>query len=92
MRRPACLFSAMVVLFLSSALLAPSLCGGQSPVVIRLPPSHLQAAMDNKVLKAQPTKPSKKPATPSSSRSIRAGSWAMNANMVRKMHGDQAAC
>jgi TRAP-type C4-dicarboxylate transport system substrate-binding protein len=89
MRRPACLFTAMVVLFLFSTLLAPPFACGQSPVIIKLATLAPEGSAWIQVLKAAADEAQQKTGNAVQFKIYPGGVMGDERDMVRKMHIDQ---
>ena len=86
MRRPACLLTAMAVLFLFSPLLAPRVAWGQSPVVIKLATLAPEGSPWIQVLKAAADEAQQKTGNAVQFKIYPGGVMGDERDMVRKMH------
>ena len=86
MRRPACLLTVMVVLFLSSTLLAPQFVGGQSSVVIKLATLAPEGSPWIQVLKAAADEAQQKTGNAVQFKIYPGGVMGDERDMIRKMH------
>ena len=86
MRRPACLLTAMAVLFLFSPLPAPRVAWGQSPVVIKLATLAPEGSPWIQVLKAAADEAQQKTGNAVQFKIYPGGVMGDERDMVRKMH------
>lgn len=86
MRRPACVFIAMVVLFLFGTLLPPPFAGGQSPVIIKLATLAPEGSPWIQVLKAAADEAQQKTGNAVQFKIYPGGVMGDERDMVRKMH------
>ena len=86
MRRPACLLTAMAVLFLFSPLPAPRVAWGQSPVVIKLATLAPEGSPWIQVLKAAADETQQKTGNAVQFKIYPGGVMGDERDMVRKMH------
>jgi len=86
MRRPACLLTAMVVLFLFGPLPAPRVAWGQSPVVIKLATLAPEGSPWIQVLKAAADETQQKTGNAVQFKIYPGGVMGEERDMVRKMH------
>jgi TRAP-type C4-dicarboxylate transport system substrate-binding protein len=86
MRRPACLFTAMVVLFLFGTLLPPPFAEGQSPVIIKLATLAPEGSPWIQVLKAAADEAQQKTGNAVQFKIYPGGVMGDERDMVRKMH------
>jgi TRAP-type C4-dicarboxylate transport system substrate-binding protein len=86
MRRPACLFIVMVVLFLFGSLLPPPFAEGQSPVIIKLATLAPEGSPWIQVLKAAADESQQKTGNAVQFKIYPGGVMGDERDMVRKMH------
>ena len=86
MLRPACLFTAMAVLFLFGTLLPPQFAGSQSPVVIKLATLAPEGSPWIQVLKAAADETQQKTGNAVQFKIYPGGVMGDERDMVRKMH------
>ncbi|MDO8944359.1 MAG: TRAP transporter substrate-binding protein DctP, partial [Desulfobacterales bacterium] len=86
MRRPACLFIAMVVLFLFGSLPPPQFAGGQSPVIVKLATLAPEGSPWIQVLKAAADEAQQKTGNAVQFKIYPGGVMGDERDMVRKMH------
>ena len=86
MHRPACLFIAMVVLFLFGTLLPPQFAEGQSPVIIKLATLAPEGSPWIQVLKAAADEAQQKTGNAVQFKIYPGGVMGDERDMVRKMH------
>lgn len=86
MRRPVCLFTAMVVLFLSGSLLTPQFVCGQSPVTLKLATLAPDGSAWMQVLKAAADEAQQKTGNAVQFKIYPGGVMGDERDMVRKMH------
>jgi TRAP-type C4-dicarboxylate transport system substrate-binding protein len=86
MRRPACLFTAIVGFFLSSALPAPPSAWGQSPVIIKIATLAPEGSSWIQVLKAAADEAQQKTGNAVQFKIYPGGVMGDERDMVRKMH------
>lgn len=86
MRRPACLFTAMVVFFFSSVLLVPPSACAQSPVIIKLATLAPEGSSWVQALKAAADETQKKTGNAVQFKIYPGGVMGDERDMVRKMH------
>ena len=86
MRRPACLFTAIAVLFLFGTLLPPQFAGSQSPVVIKLATLAPEGSPWIQVLKAAADETQQKTGNAVQFKIYPGGVMGDERDMVRKMH------
>jgi len=86
MRRPVCLFTAMVVLFLSGSLLTPQFVCGQSPVTLKLATLAPDGSAWMQVLKAAAEEVQQKTGNAVQFKIYPGGVMGDERDMVRKMH------
>ncbi len=86
MRRPACLLTAMVVLFLFGILLAPRFAGGQSAVIIKLATLAPEGSAWVQMLKAAADETQQKTGNAIQFKIYPGGVMGDERDMIRKMH------